>query len=98
MNCNLLRRERKLRGWSQAKVASVLGVSTKTVMRWERGRTVPHPHYRWLLAALFGKTMRQLGFLEDRDERPVQADYSGSPKSWPPDAKNPTIKARGQPF
>jgi len=36
-----LKRERELRGWSQAKVASEVGTDPATVSRWERGLSFP---------------------------------------------------------
>ncbi len=69
MKPNLLRDERKRRGWSQAQVAEALGITTKTVIRWELGRAVPFPYYREKLFALFGKTVQELGILEDADEK-----------------------------
>jgi len=74
MSHNLLKVERRLRGWSQAKVAEVLGVSTKTVTRWELGTAVPYPYYRGQLAALFGKTAQQLGLFKDTDKMSVQTE------------------------
>jgi len=63
-----LRTERKRQGWTQAKLAEVLGVSTKTVVRWEAGRCVPFPYYRQKLSALFGKTAQELGLLWNNNE------------------------------
>src|SRR5947207_10549864 len=68
MKPNLLRVERKRRGWSQADVAEALGITTKTVVRWERGDTVPFPYHRYKLSDLFGKTLQELGLLSDADE------------------------------
>ena len=65
MNHDLLRAERRLRGWSQAKLAEVLGISTRTVRRWERGRAIPYPYHQQQLSALFGKTTKQLGLSEE---------------------------------
>jgi transcriptional regulator with XRE-family HTH domain len=69
----LLRTERKLREWSQAEVAEAVGVSTKTVSRWEQGLAVPHPYYRNKLVLLFGKTEEELGLLteNDQEEQPL---------------------------
>ncbi len=58
-----LKRERELRGWSQAKVAMELGIDPTTVGRWERGLSLPYPHFREKLCVLFGKSVRELGFL-----------------------------------
>src|SRR5260370_35119582 len=64
-----LRTERKLQGWSQAKLAEVLGVTTRTVIRWEQGMAVPRPNYRKKLGTLFGKTALELVLLWDTDEK-----------------------------
>lgn len=64
-----LKAERELRGWSQAKIAELLGTTTKTVGRWERGEAVPYPHYREQLCELFGKNAQQLGWLQEEEER-----------------------------
>ncbi|HEY4035401.1 MAG TPA: helix-turn-helix transcriptional regulator, partial [Ktedonobacteraceae bacterium] len=63
-----LRTERKRRGWTQAKVAEALRVSTKTVVRWENGYAAPFPYYRQKLSTLFGKTVQELGLLWNADE------------------------------
>jgi transcriptional regulator with XRE-family HTH domain len=70
MNHDLLRAERRRRGWSQAKLAEILGISTKTVRRWELGRAIPYPYYRKRLSALFGKTTEQLGLSEKKSADP----------------------------
>jgi len=62
-----LRDERKQRGWSQARLAEILRVDTKTVVRWELGQSVPYPYYREQLYALFGKTALELGLLRDAE-------------------------------
>lgn len=79
-----LRRQRKLRGWSQKRVADELkqrfeesGASAKDVGRWERGIRIPGPFYRERLCLLFGLTADQLGFIdslceEDQDETTYQ--------------------------
>src|SRR3954451_850905 len=63
-----LKIERKLRGWSQSRIAEALGITTRTVSRWEQGLSVPYPYYREQLCALFGKNARELGMLSDNDE------------------------------
>jgi len=70
-----LKRERELRGWSQAKVASELGIDPTTVGRWERGLSLPYPHFREKLCTLFGKSVRELGLLgEETGEQHDQAE------------------------
>lgn len=68
MKPNLLRVERELRGWSQARLAEALGTTTRTVSRWEQGVALPYPHYRNMLCNLFGKTAQELGLLPDSSE------------------------------
>ena len=63
-----LKTERKQRGWTQAELAETLGVSTKTVVRWERGRSMPFPYYRRKLSTLFGKTDQELGLIWNAEE------------------------------
>jgi transcriptional regulator with XRE-family HTH domain len=40
-----LRRERKLRGWSQNYLAELIGTDPKVVSRWERGVASPTPDF-----------------------------------------------------
>src|SRR4051794_13485209 len=67
-----LKVERELRGWSQSRIAELLGTTTKTVGRWERGEAMPYPHYREQLCTLFGKNAQQLGWLQDTDEETLE--------------------------
>jgi transcriptional regulator with XRE-family HTH domain len=68
MNPLLLKAARKEQGWSQAKVAEKLGITERTVRRWEQGLVVPYPYYRQQLCALFGKTAEDLGLPPEIDE------------------------------
>lgn len=63
-----LRRERELRGWSQAHLARKLGTDARTISRWERGVISPSPHFRTQLCDLFQSEASTLGFLETHDE------------------------------
>jgi LuxR family transcriptional regulator, maltose regulon positive regulatory protein len=56
-----LRVEREQRNWSQARVAETIGISTRTIMRWEQGAVLPQPFYRERLCELFGKNASELG-------------------------------------
>jgi len=60
-----LRDERIQQGWSQKKLAQALGVTTRTVIRWEKGDVVPHPSHREQLRILLGKTVEELSQLRD---------------------------------
>jgi transcriptional regulator with XRE-family HTH domain len=76
INNRSLKIERKRRGLTQAKLARVLGVSTKTVVRWERGRCIPFPYHREKLSILFGKTVEELSlFWETGEEEVVKEIY-----------------------
>ena len=57
--------ERKRLALSQAEVASKLGTTAPTVSRWERGVTLPTPYYRQQLCTLFGKSIEEMGLLEE---------------------------------
>jgi len=67
MDPDLLRDERVQLGWSQARLARLLGVSIRTVCRWEQGQSVPRSYYQRRLLTLFGKTAQQLGLRRDAD-------------------------------
>ena len=60
----LLKRERELRGWSQADLAEKVGTTQKIVSRWERGESKPLPYYRQKLVKVFGKDAAELGLIE----------------------------------
>src|SRR5215470_11718762 len=59
-----LKVEREQRGWSQARVAEAVGVSTQTVIRWEQRRAIPYPYYREQLAQLFARQSLALTALD----------------------------------
>src|SRR5579863_7578399 len=61
-----LARERK--GWSQEDVGQEIGTDAFTVSRWERGVTMPGPHFRQKLCALFDMSVVELGLV--RREQP----------------------------
>ena len=59
-----LKQARELRGWSQARLAEMIGTDATTVSRWERGLFVPTPHFREKLCQCFGKNAEELGLLD----------------------------------
>jgi transcriptional regulator with XRE-family HTH domain len=73
-----LKRERELRGWSQARLAEKLGTDSKRIGVWEGGNTVPDRYYQEKLCELFGKNAHELGFL------PAGADLLEAPISTTP--------------
>jgi uncharacterized membrane protein/transcriptional regulator with XRE-family HTH domain len=58
-----LRYERMQRGWSQARVAELIGTDSGNVSRWERGRSSPSPYFRERLCQLYEKNAQELGLL-----------------------------------
>ena len=76
----LLKQERQLRGWSQAKVALEIGTSAKIVSRWECGTSLPSPYFREKLCALFGKDALALGLvpLEQEERASAQPLVAGA--------------------
>jgi WD40 repeat protein/transcriptional regulator with XRE-family HTH domain len=67
----MLAKERNQRGWSQKDVADKIGSTPKTVSRWENCQVFPGPFHRQRLAALFGKSVEELGLLPKDDALPV---------------------------
>ena len=67
---NILRRERQLRGWSQQKVAELVGTSEDVVSRWERGERKPSPFYQEKFCVLYGKNAEELGFIQPHLNQP----------------------------
>lgn len=60
-----LKRERELRGWSQAMVAEKIGAQPALVNRWENGYSFPSPYYREKLCQLFEKDAEALGLIKN---------------------------------
>ena len=81
---HVLRYERIKRGWSQRKLAEMLGASPDTVRYWEAGwRDEPSPYYRAKLCEIFGLPPERLGL------RPIsEAEHAAEARSSPfPDAQ-----------
>ena len=57
---NNLYRLRKLRGWTQQELADQLGVTNRSVSKWETGETLPETGQLIPLADAFGVTMDEL--------------------------------------
>lgn len=74
-----LKQARELRGWSQAKVAELIGTDATTVSRWERGLFLPTPFFREKLCELFGKNAEELGLLDTTQSFHTQ-DMAESPR------------------
>src|SRR5450432_3112147 len=81
-----LRRERQLRGWSQAHLAQQIDVPSYYLSRWERGEVSPSPYYQHQLCELFGKSAVELGFLLP-DTPPLEQNQQ--PQPLPTSAADP---------
>src|SRR6266700_2755461 len=62
---NRLRQERIARNWRQRDLAEQIGTTVITVKRWERGKQQPSTHFRIKLCTLFGKSVEELGLIEE---------------------------------
>lgn len=97
-----LRVERKLRGWSQDRVAEAIGTSTRTVARWEQGEVLPQPFYRERLCELFGKNAQELGIISRLEAQaflplpPLFASPDASERSPDVDATSPVSPSRAK--
>src|SRR5690348_12808 len=69
---NRLRTARLERGWTQQYVADQIGAPLSlNVTRWERGTSVPSAHYAQKLCQLFGKSLQELGLLQNEQPSEV---------------------------
>ncbi|MBA2392768.1 MAG: helix-turn-helix domain-containing protein [Ktedonobacteraceae bacterium] len=75
-----LKQARELRGWSQARLAEMIGTDATTVSRWERGLFVPTPHFREKLCECFGKNAEELGLLDTPTTEPHLQGVMGLPR------------------
>jgi peptidoglycan hydrolase-like protein with peptidoglycan-binding domain len=69
-----LRAGRKKQGLTQEELAEVLGVSSKTVGRWERGLTRPSDYERRKLCQILQQSEERLGLLHWQEEQSNVAD------------------------
>ena len=84
-----LLRERRLRGWSQEKVAQLLGIDPKTVGRWERNETFPTLQLHSELCRIFGKSAEELGLVPDERNVPHASDLRSSLEQAPEVSSDP---------
>jgi tetratricopeptide (TPR) repeat protein/transcriptional regulator with XRE-family HTH domain len=93
-----LRQERLRHHWSQQALADRLGTTTANVSRWERGLTLPGPHFSLLLCDLFEKSADALGLIPEgkeksgrdaSDEMPATDDHEALSTAAPQEAPGP---------
>ncbi|PZW21072.1 DNA-binding XRE family transcriptional regulator [Thermosporothrix hazakensis] len=63
-----LREERERLDWTQSYVAAQIGTTKETVSRWETGRQPISSRFQLKLCSLFGKSAKELGFLDNDQE------------------------------
>ncbi len=88
----ILKWEREQRGWSQARLAELVGTDAPTVSRWERGYATPSPYFREHLCRLFEKNSQDLGFLPD-----MQAESEPKPSPSPSPIQESSFEERSRP-
>ncbi|MGW4494344.1 helix-turn-helix domain-containing protein [Streptomyces sp. NPDC004376] len=83
-----LARRRRTLGYSQEKLAQLVGVDRTTVGRWESGRIAPHPTQRRALAAVLEISLAELDALLT-PQRAVDAEEWEGQSGGPQDAGDP---------
>lgn len=81
--------ERKRHQWSRGEVATRLGTTQYNVSRWERGQTVPGSYFRAKLCNLFGKSVQELGLLEEPLPLPTTNEQAETGVALLPDVRAP---------
>src|SRR6202043_3029330 len=82
-----LRYERERRCWSQQELADLLGTTPLNVGRWERGVTLPGPHFRQKLCEVFEKSPYELGLV------PKKTDTEQTPEASPETSAAPVASS-----
>jgi len=75
-----LRRERDLKGWSQATLAEKVGTSEQGVNRWENGHHKPNRYFQTQLCQVFGKDAQELGFMDDPQTATAEQESQTDPE------------------
>jgi len=91
-----LLRERRRRGWSQEKVAKLLGIDPKTVGRWERNETFPTLQLHSELCRIFGKSAEELGLVPDESNVPGAPGLRSSQEQEPEVSPDPHPSSPGE--
>src|SRR5579883_2293728 len=74
---DLLRYEREKRGWSQNRLAELIGADPTMISRWECGERKPSSFYQEKLCNLFDRDAIELGLVEQRKN--VQPAQTATP-------------------
>lgn len=76
---------RKLNAWDQKRLAREIGATTRSIVRWEQGETLPELRFQQRLCELFGKDPEELGFVQ------VQVELTDMASSPAPNDKAPNV-------
>lgn len=68
----LLRSARESHGWTQDELAEKIGTTGVTISRWESGVTFPSRYFRKRLSTLYGKSIQELGLVQDESSNFAQ--------------------------
>ena len=87
-----LRSMRESQGWTQEELAEKIGTTGVTISRWESGVTFPSRYFRKRLSTLYGKSIQELGLLqEEADDRAAEEPEIAASSSQ--SVENPTADA-----
>ena len=78
----LLRNMREGQGWTQEELAEKIGTTGVTISRWESGVTFPSRYFRKRLSTLYGKSIQELGLLQEEVENRAQEEQEPSANSF----------------
>ena len=75
----LLRYQRTLRGWSQARLSEEIGVTPNRISSWERGIALPNAYFREKLCTLLQMNAQELGLLAVDPENVASESMADEP-------------------
>lgn len=67
-----LKMERELRNWTRVELAQLLGSSSKTIARWEKGESFPQPRFHQKFCMLLNTSLEALKLEARNTERKTQ--------------------------
>jgi len=85
-------------GWSQQKLAELLGTTPVSISRWENGVNHPFPYFQERMCEVFGKTPAELGLLSSPDEAGESLQSQGESPPAPGVSRINTIPNMRNPF
>ena len=80
-----LRKARDERGWSQLKLAELIGTTPVNISRWENGANFPSPYFRQKLCEVFSKSLDELGLMPPSQDSQEQTDGRDAQEMPEPD-------------